>query len=251
MAKKEIGHNFLARLGKTRLRPGGVEATNWLIEQGGFNKDSQVLEVACNMCTTSIELAQTFGCQITGIDMDSKALEKARTSIQAAGVEHLIHVQQGNAMKLPFEDNSFDIVINEAMLTMLRGEAKMKAIKEYLRVLKPGGRLLTHDVSYLADDMVDQLAQLSQTIHVNVEPLQVTAWQDLFKTAGFSAVTAQYGPMTLMSKSGMIKDEGVLGTLNILRNGLKKENRQQFTNMYTFFNKTGKDLRYIAVCSVK
>ncbi len=34
MTKKEVGHNFLARLGKKRLRPGGITATNWLIEQG-------------------------------------------------------------------------------------------------------------------------------------------------------------------------------------------------------------------------
>lgn len=30
--KKRSGHNFLARLGKKRLRPGGITATNWLIE---------------------------------------------------------------------------------------------------------------------------------------------------------------------------------------------------------------------------
>lgn len=28
----EAGHDFLARLGKRRLRPGGVAATNWLME---------------------------------------------------------------------------------------------------------------------------------------------------------------------------------------------------------------------------
>ncbi len=31
MKTKEVGHNFLAHLGKTKLRPGGIEATNWLI----------------------------------------------------------------------------------------------------------------------------------------------------------------------------------------------------------------------------
>lgn len=251
MTKKEVGHNFLARLGKKRLRPGGIKATNWLIEQGRFSKDSQVLEVACNMCTTSIELAQTFGCSITGIDMDPKALDKARANIQASGLTDLIQVQQGNAMKLPFPDNSFDIVINEAMLTMLRGDAKEKAIREYLRVLKPGGRLLTHDVAYEADHMENLLDQLSRTINVNVQPLNITRWQELFQELGFRTVTAQHGAMTLMSPAGMIKDEGLVGAGNILRNGLKKENRDQFLSMFRFFNKTGKDLRYIAICSVK
>ncbi|EMP65125.1 methyltransferase [Streptococcus mutans KK23] len=215
--KKRSGHNFLARLGKKRLRPGGITATNWLIEQGQFSKDSHVLEVACNMCTTSIELAQTYGCSIEGVDMDPKTLEKARANIHEAGLDELVHVQQANAMKLPFPDDSFDIIINEA---------KIKAIKEYLRVLKPGGRLLTHDVSFTEERMEEQLASLRQTINANVEPLHVADWQKLFEEQGFSSVKLNYGKMTLMSIPGMIKDEGFWGTLRITYRGLRKENRQ-------------------------
>ncbi|NLQ43061.1 class I SAM-dependent methyltransferase [Streptococcus mutans] len=210
-----------------------------------------MLEVACNMCTTSIELAQTYGCSIEGVDRDPKALEKARANICEAGLDELVHVQQANAMKLPFPDDSFDIIINEAMLTMLGDEAKIKAIKEYLRVLKPGGRLLTHDVSFIEERMEEQLASLRQTINANVEPLHVADWQKLFEEQGFSSVKLNYGKMTLMSILGMIKDEGFWGTLRITYRGLKKENRQQFLKMYRFFNKAGKDLIYIAVCSTK
>ncbi|MFM1594941.1 class I SAM-dependent methyltransferase [Streptococcus mutans] len=242
MTKKEVGHNFLARLGKKRLRLGGITATNWLIEQGQFSKDSHVLEVACNMCTTSIELAQTYGCSVEGVDRDPKTLEKARANIHEAGLDELVHVQQANAMKLPFPDDSFDIIINEA---------KIKAIKEYLRVLKPGGRLLTHDVSFTEEGMEEQLASLRQTINANVEPLHVADWQKLFEEQGFSSVKLNYGKLTLMSIPGMIKDEGFWGTLRITYRGLKKENRQQFLKMYRFFNKAGKDLTYIAVCSTK
>ena len=217
MTKKEVGHNFLARLGKKRLRPGGITATNWLIEQGQFSKDSHVLEVACNMCTTSIELAQTYGYSVEGVDRDPKTLEKARANIHEAGLDELVHVQQANAMKLPFPDDSFDIIINEA---------KIKAIKEYLRVLKPGGRLLTHDVSFTEEGMEEQLASLRQTINANVEPLHVADWQKLFEEQGFSSVKLNYGKLTLMFILGMIKDEGFWGTLRITYRDLKKENRQ-------------------------
>ncbi|WP_019775749.1 class I SAM-dependent methyltransferase [Streptococcus sobrinus] len=251
MTKKEVGHNFLARLGKKRLRPGGIGATNWLIKEGGFSKDSQVLEVACNQGTTSIELAQTFGCKIIGIDRDRAALDKAKKSVQAAQLEDLIQLQEGNAMKLPFPDNSFDIVINEAMLTMLSEKAKIKAVKEYYRVLKPGGCILTHDVSFSDKHLEDKLAQLRQTINANVSPLHVDKWQELFKSCGFSQVNYDTGRMTLMSITGMIKDEGLLGACRIFYRGMKKENRQQFLQMYRFFNKTGKELGYIAVSSQK
>ncbi len=194
------------------------------------------------MCTTSIELAQIYSCLIESIDMDPKALEKARANIHEAGLDELVHMQQANAMKLPFPDDSFDIIINEA---------KIKAIKEYLRVLKPGGRLLTHDVSFTEERMEEQLASLRQTINANVEPLHVANWQKLFEEQGFSSVKLNYGKMTLMSIPGMIKDEGFWGTLRITYRGLKKENRQQFLKMYRFFNKAEKDLIYIAVCSTK
>ena len=41
MKKEEVGHNFLARLGKTRLRPGGKLATDWLIANADFNANKK------------------------------------------------------------------------------------------------------------------------------------------------------------------------------------------------------------------
>lgn len=247
----EAGHDFLARLGKRRLRPGGVAATNWLMEQGEFYPGMQVLEVACNMGTTSIELAKKYQVQITGIDLNRKALEKAQVNIKKAHLEDLIHVQRANALKLPFPDNSFDIVINEAMLTMLPENAKSKAVQEYYRVLKPGGKLLTHDVSYLDRSVVSELAALRQAINVNVTPLYIDDWKELFKQTGFKQVDSISGQMTLMSPKGMVQDEGVPNTLRILRNGIKKENRPMFKKMFKFFNTKGKKLHYIAVTSTK
>ena len=251
MADKEIGHNFLARLGKKKLRPGGIEATDWLTEKGEFSKQTKVLEVACNMCTTSIELAKKFNCNIVGIDLDTKALEKAKINIRKANLENRIEVIQGNALKLPFADNTFDIVINEAMLTMLSPKAKKKAISEYYRVLKPGGKLLTHDVAYLNPQLEQIILELRKTININVSPLSVADWESVFKQSGFSSVESTNGEMTLMSLKGMIKDEGLLNTLNIIKNGHKRENKEMFQNMHTFFTKTGKELKYIAVCSQK
>ena len=120
----EAGHKFLAKLGKKRLRPGGKRATDWLIAEGGFSKEKRILEVACNRGTTAIELAQRFGCKITAVDMDAQALEVAKKSAETAGVAHLISFERANGMKLPYEDASFDIVINEAMLTMQADQAK-------------------------------------------------------------------------------------------------------------------------------
>lgn len=248
----EAGHKFLARLGKKRLRPGGRIATEWLLSHSGLQADSQVLEIACNMGTTAIEIARRFQCHITGIDMDKQALTKARTNVLANGLSNLITVQEADASKLPFPDNHFDVVINEAMLTMYADKAKARLLQEYLRVLKPGGRLLTHDISLTEqreDDCVTQKMQAA--IQVKAQPMLTEAWMTLFRTAGFHDVTYSEGMMTLMTPKGMLHDEGLLGTLKIIRNALKAENRPQFLKMFRHFRQNRNRLRYIAVVSTK
>ena len=251
MGKEEVGHNFLARLGKTRLRPGGRKATDWLIASGDFSKDKKVLEVACNMCTTSIGLAKQYGCRIEGVDLDENALEKAKANIAANNLQDKIHVQRANAMKLPFEDNTFDIVINEAMLTMLPVEAKMKAVAEYFRVLKPNGFLLTHDVMLVGDDHKTILENMRNAINVTVTPLTKEGWKQVFLDSGFRNIETFSGEMTLLSPKGLIDDEGVLGTLKIIKNAMKAENREQFKKMFRTFNDPERKLHFIAVCSQK
>ena len=203
------------------------------------------------MGTTAIQLAKEYGCHITGIDLDEEALEKARANIKENSVEELVEVQRANATKLPFEDNSFDIVINEAMLTMLPIEAKEKAIREYLRVLKPNGLLLTHDVMLNTDDAEGVIADLRDAIHITVTPLKKEDWKELFHRCGFRNVDTYSGEMSLLSPKGLITDEGVLGAMKIISNALKPENRETFTKMFKTFNDPEKKMGFIAVCSQK
>ncbi|OBX11678.1 hypothetical protein QV09_01180 [Gallibacterium salpingitidis] len=251
MKKDEVGHSFLARLGKTRLRPGGRKATEWLISQGQFDQHKKVLEVACNMGTTAIGLVKQFGCKIEGVDLDETVLEKAKQNILLNQLQEKIHVQRANAMKLPFEDSSFDIVINEAMLTMLPVEAKKKAVQEYYRVLKPGGLLLTHDVMLNTNDSETIIQRLRDAINITVTPLTKEGWQEVFSSIGFQKINTFSGDMTLLSPKGLIYDEGIWGALKIIKNALKSENRTTFKKMFKVFNDPSKPLNFIAVCSQK
>ncbi|MBS4899287.1 MAG: class I SAM-dependent methyltransferase [Clostridiales bacterium] len=249
----ELGHEFLARMGKTRLRPGGVDATDWLIEQANFRPDMKVLEVACNMGTTMIQISGRYGCHFTGLDLSEEALSHARENIKAAGLEDKIDLVQGSAFELPFEDNSFDVVINEAMLTMLLGDKKDLALSEYHRVLKPGGLLLTHDV-YITERGLelgqDLLAGLSRAINMTVEPLPLYTWKDKIESHGFTT-TQKYGPMTLMKPEGMIHDEGEERAKMILANAHKEENLPMFTKMFEFFTSNDDNVGYVANFSIK
>lgn len=251
-ANEKAGHTFLASLGKTRLRPGGIEATEWLIKKANLTPQSQVLEVACNMATTSIELAQRFGCHIHAIDMDQQALDQARARVKEQGLESNIQIMEANALKLPFPDNTFDVVINEAMLTMYADKAKAKLVNEYYRVLKPGGCLLTHDIMHLQQLTTPSHDQLQNVVKSNVSPMTRTGWQTLFNDAGFGSVDTHNGGMSLMSPPGLIRDEGLLRALKIVFNGLRtRDNRRRFIGMFRYFRAHRHQLNYIACCSKK
>ncbi|MCY1567373.1 methyltransferase domain-containing protein [Staphylococcus pettenkoferi] len=244
--KKEAGHTFLAKLGKKRLRPGGRKATDWLIKKGHFTKDKRVLEVGCNMCTTAIQLAKTYSCNIEGVDLNAKALQQGQKNVEAANLSHLIHVQKANAMNLPFEDEQFDIILNEAMLTMLPLKAKVQALREYYRVLKPGGILLTHDIAIINLAQKEEIVEnLSSAINVKVTPLPTAEWYQLFKDSRFSQIESHIGELTLMTPAGMLYDEGLFGTMKIVKNALKKENRNMFFTMFRTMKRYKKDMNYI------
>lgn len=248
MAK--AGHTFLASLGKTRLRPGGAEASDWLIDNAHFTSSTQVLEIACNMATTSIEIAKKYGCRIIAVDMDDNALANAQNNVEQAQLSHLIQLTKANALSLPFPDNTFDVVLNEAMLTMYADKAKVKLVKEYYRVLKPGGLLLTHDIMKKNNEV--NRDDLIGVVKSNVAPMFKQDWHDLFINIGFSQVNIKSGEMSLMSPMGLIRDEGVRRTAKIIKNGLlNKDNRKRFLSMFHFFRSHRHNLNYIACCSKK
>lgn len=249
----KAGHTFLASLGKTRLRPGGKEATEWLMSHANLTVDSKVLEVACNRGTTSLELASRFGCHVYAIDMDKGALRVAQANIHAAGLSNKIQLIEANATRLPFPDNTFDVVINEAMLTMYADKAKTKLVREYCRVLKHGGLLLTHDIM-LTNETLSQTADddLQEVVKSNVSPMRKQEWEALFLKAGFVFVQTQHGAMSLMSPRGLIRDEGFLRAVRIVCTGLKnRENRARFLGMFRFFRAQRQKLNYITCCSQK
>lgn len=239
------GHTFLAKLGKKRLRPGGKEATEWLFNQVEITENTTILEVACNMGTTAIELVKKFGCNVVAIDFDETVIKIAQENIRNNHLSHKITVIHADARQLPFENNQFDIVINEAMLTMQSKINKEKCLREYYRVLKKGGKLLTHDIAITESDTVKK--EISQVINVNIHPLYHHEWLMLFENQSFINIHSHIGNMSLMRISGMIRDEGILNTIKIIKNAIKKENRSQFYKMFKTFRKNKKVMRYIVI----
>src|SRR6185295_1335340 len=84
-------------------------------------------------------LAVEFGCHVTGIDLTASYVEVARALTARMGVADRVTHQVGNALELPFEDGSFDLVWTQnSGMNIADKEALYRG---FHRVLRPSGRL--------------------------------------------------------------------------------------------------------------
>jgi ubiquinone/menaquinone biosynthesis C-methylase UbiE len=106
----------------------------------------QVLDVATGTGRVPLLLAAQpwFGGQIYGLDLTPAMLLRARAKLAAAGLEHRVVLQLGEAGALPWPDGHFDLVTSlEALEFFPRPRA---AVAEMSRTLRPGGVLLISKV---------------------------------------------------------------------------------------------------------
>lgn len=103
-------------------------------------RKGQVLDVACGTADVAMEvLRQHSDARVTGLDFSEKMLEIGREKIRAAGMEASIMLQAGNALALPFGEGTFDAITIAFGIRNIQD--REKALQEFFRCLKPGGRL--------------------------------------------------------------------------------------------------------------
>ncbi|NRD80576.1 demethylmenaquinone methyltransferase [Bacillus sp. BRMEA1] len=99
---------------------------------------SKALDVCCGTADWTIALADATGPtgEVTGLDFSNNMLKVGEEKIKRLGLKQ-VKLIQGNAMELPFPDNSFDYVTIGFGLRNVPDY--LQVLKEMFRVLKPGG----------------------------------------------------------------------------------------------------------------
>ena len=109
----------------------------------------RVLDAACGTGRASVGLAQAVGDggRLDALDLTQAMLDKAAGKIEKAGLAGRVTFKQGDARQLPYPDATFDVVYNGYMFDLIHLDGFMPILKEFLRVLKAGGKLALVNMS--------------------------------------------------------------------------------------------------------
>lgn len=114
-----------------------------LLEQ---DKPRRILDVATGTGDLAIKALSIEPEKVVGVDISEEMLEHGRAKIHEQGLEGRITLQKGDAEKLPFSDSQFEAVV--VAFGVRNFENLESGLREILRVLTPGGRLVVLEFSH-------------------------------------------------------------------------------------------------------
>jgi SAM-dependent methyltransferase len=105
-----------------------------------------VVDIGCGAGMDLLLAASVVGPEgkAIGIDMTEAMAERARAAARALGLSQ-VEVRTGDALDLPVESESADVVITNGVLNL--APDKRQVFGEVLRILKPGGQFLYGDIT--------------------------------------------------------------------------------------------------------
>ena len=119
-------------------------ALRWIVDA---DRAQSILDIACGTGDFSLAIGHRMhpDSRTTGLDLSEGMLTVMRDKVAKAGFEGRISCEQGDSEAMRFADASFDVVtIAFGIRNFAHREA---ALREILRVLKPGGRLVILELS--------------------------------------------------------------------------------------------------------
>jgi len=133
-ADKRKGENFASSI---------LRHETYLAGRLGVNQGAKLLDCGCGVGGPARNIAKFTGAHVTGITINQFQVHRGNTLNAQQGLSERVNCVQGDFMKLPFPDNSFDGVY--AIEATCHAPDRNGVYSEILRVLKPGGVFATYE----------------------------------------------------------------------------------------------------------
>jgi SAM-dependent methyltransferase len=137
--------------------------------------ESRILDVGCGKGFMLYDFAQLIPeIMVAGIDISEYAIANAKEEVKP-------FVKVGDARELPFENNSFDLVISITTVHNLEREGCKKSLQELERV-SSGGKFITVD-AYFNDEEKKRMDMWNLTA---LTYMHTDEWKEFFEEAGYT-----------------------------------------------------------------
>ncbi len=114
-----------------------------LAEHAAIKEGEKILDAGCGVGGSSLWLAQEKKCEVFGISLNNRQVEKANTFAKKFGLSGKVSFEQKDYTNTFYPPESFDVVW--AIESVCYADDKSIFLKEAHRILKPGGRLIIAD----------------------------------------------------------------------------------------------------------
>ncbi|VAX17402.1 hypothetical protein MNBD_IGNAVI01-1197 [hydrothermal vent metagenome] len=124
------------------------KAAKYVIKFAEINDGETILEVACGTGVVFEQIVKLnpSGKNI-GIDLSPDMLNKAKQRLKKT-IHNNYKLKEGDTLRLDFEDNKFDLIVNNFMVDLMPFDAFDKIAEEFHRVTKPNGKVVISTFSF-------------------------------------------------------------------------------------------------------
>jgi demethylmenaquinone methyltransferase/2-methoxy-6-polyprenyl-1,4-benzoquinol methylase len=127
----------------------------FLVSRLKTGSEATILDLCTGTSGVAIAMCQASGARVVGVDLSDEMLRQGQIKVAKAGLSARVNLLKGRAESLGFEDNCFDAVCFTYLLRYV--DDPEATIREAVRVLKPGGTLLSLEFGVPGNPLVRKL----------------------------------------------------------------------------------------------
>jgi cyclopropane fatty-acyl-phospholipid synthase-like methyltransferase len=166
------------------LNPRPAKSIFDTVEALGVGPDSVVLDIGGRDGFHALLMAERFGCRVMAVDPAPANIEEGLQRIAEHEHGSQVEIKLGAIEDIPAPDDAFDLVFSRDMLNHVADQGR--GLAECIRVLKPGGAMVIHEV-FETDLMEPQeAARLYADLACVPERMAVGGFEDVAGQAGFT-----------------------------------------------------------------